>query len=77
MAARAAAHVGCEEKYRLLDLYKTAVTAHSIAVNDMTLTRGKTSQRECIHLWDLSEKARTDSEASSLALYNHCLEHGC
>lgn len=29
----------CEEKSRLLDLYKARVAAHSAAVDDMTLAR--------------------------------------
>jgi hypothetical protein len=69
--------VPCEEKYRLLDLYKARVSAHSAAVNDITLTHGKTSKQEYDHLWDLAEKARRDSEASTLARYDHCLQHGC
>jgi hypothetical protein len=38
--------VGCEEKSRLLDIYKAAVAHYSATVDDVSLTRGKTSQQE-------------------------------
>jgi hypothetical protein len=67
----------CEEKYRLLDLYKATLAAHSAAVNDMVLVRGQTSKEEYERLWVLSEKARRDSEAASEVLFQHTREHGC
>jgi hypothetical protein len=67
----------CEEKARLLDLYKAAVSAHSAAVNDMTLTQGKTSKREYEHIWNWAEQTRIDSETASRALYEHTVKHGC
>jgi len=56
----------CEDKQRLLILYQAKVSAHSTAINDMTLTRGRTSKEEYEHLWALAENARRDSEAASL-----------
>jgi hypothetical protein len=67
----------CEEKYSLLTLYKATVSAHSAAVHDLSLTRGKTLKHEYARLWQAAEKARTESEAASLALFQHNREHGC
>jgi hypothetical protein len=69
--------VRCEEKSWLLDIYKATVASHSAAVNDMTLTRGKTPKREYERIWAWAEKARVESEAASRVLYAHWLEHGC
>jgi uncharacterized membrane protein len=69
--------LACEEKSRLLDLYKAAVAAHSAAVKDMTLTRGKTSKLEYERIWNRAEQARADSDTASAALYQHTKEHGC
>lgn len=67
----------CEEKYRLLSLYKDKVYAHSEAVHDLALTRSKTSKRDYDRLWGLTENARSESEAASQALLQHTREHGC
>ena len=67
----------CEEKYRLLSVYKAKATAHSAAVNDLAVTRGKVSKQEYGHLWALTENARSESEAASRSLLQHTREHGC
>lgn len=67
----------CEEKCRLLNLHKDKVAAHAVAVNDLTHTRGSTSQQEYDRLSATAEKARADSEAARLALFQHTNEHGC
>jgi hypothetical protein len=69
--------VHCEEKYRLLARCKASVSAHSAAVNDLTLTRAQISNQEFDRLWELAEKARTDTAAASQALFDHTREHGC
>jgi hypothetical protein len=66
-----------EEKRRLLDLYTSAMARYSAAVNDMTVTHGKTSQPEYNRLFSLSEKAWTATEASRLDLERHARKHGC
>jgi hypothetical protein len=67
----------CEEKYRLLKLYKAALSAHTSVINDITLTQGWTSQEEYERLWALAENAKRDSEAASEELLRHTREHGC
>jgi len=67
----------CEEKYRLLNLHKAKVAATRAAVNDMTLARGSASQQEYAQLWATAEKAKADSEAASLTLFQHTQEHEC
>jgi hypothetical protein len=69
--------VPCEEKSRLLDIYKAKAAAHSAAVDDLALTRGKIPKREYTRLWGLTENARSESEAASRALSQHTREHGC
>jgi hypothetical protein len=70
-------HVHCEEKYRLLTLYKDQASAHSAAVNDLALRRGKISKTEYARLWGLTENARSESEAARRALVQHVAEHSC
>jgi hypothetical protein len=67
----------CEEKYRLLSIYKAKVSAHSAAVDDLAVTSGKVSKKDYARLWALTENARSESEAASLALSQHTREHGC
>jgi hypothetical protein len=67
----------CEEKYRLLTIYKAKVFAHSAAVSDLAVTRGKVSKQDYTRLWELMENARSESEAASQALLQHTREHGC
>jgi hypothetical protein len=67
----------CEEKYRLLSVYKAKVSAHSSAVNELAVTRGKVSKQNYTRLWALTENARSESEAASRALLQHTREHGC
>jgi hypothetical protein len=69
--------VHCEEKQRLLDLYKSAMAHYSAALNDVAVTRGKTTQPEYNRLLSLSEKAWIATEASRLALERHTQKHGC
>jgi hypothetical protein len=69
--------VPCEEKYRLLNLYKASVTAHSTAAHDLSLTRWQTPKHEYERLWQTAEKARTETEVASRALFQHTREHGC
>jgi hypothetical protein len=70
-------HVRCEEKYRLLDLFKAAVASYSIAVADLDLTRGKASKGDYDRLVGLSNVARKASESARLALEQHVAAHGC
>lgn len=67
----------CEVKYRLLKLYKASVSAHAVAVGDLSKTRGKVSKQDYDRLWELTEKARGESDAASRALLDHTREHGC
>jgi len=69
--------VHCEEKYRLLNLSKSSVNGHSAAVDDLAITRGKTSKQDHDRLLALAEEARDKSEAASRALFQHTREHGC
>jgi hypothetical protein len=64
----------CEEKYRLLGVFKASVSA---AVNDMTLTSGTRAPQEYDQLWTIADKARVNSDAASKALFQHTQEHGC
>jgi hypothetical protein len=70
-------HVRCEEKDRLIGLYTAAVAHYSATVNDVSLTRGETSQREYDRLLSLPEPARIAAEAARLALGRHTRKHGC
>jgi hypothetical protein len=67
----------CEEKYRLLGVFKASVSVHSAAVNDMTLTSGTRAPQEYDQLWTIADKARVNSDAASKALFQHTQEHGC
>jgi hypothetical protein len=69
--------VHCDEKYRLLDIYRAKAAAHSSAVDDLALRREKISKTEYARLWGLAENARAESEAASRALLQHTREHGC
>jgi hypothetical protein len=67
----------CEDKLRLLDLYKDAASVYSIAVSDLTVTRGKTSKEEHTRLLAFAEKTRTASQALHREFLKHTKEHGC
>jgi hypothetical protein len=67
----------CKEKDRLFNLYKAAVTAHSAAVNDLSVTRETISKREYDRLWNLAEHTKAESELASLSFYQHTREHCC
>jgi hypothetical protein len=66
-----------EEQIRLLNLYKASVSNYSTSVNDLTVTRGKTSKHDYDRLVALRDKARTASEVARLALDRHTWEHAC
>jgi hypothetical protein len=67
----------CDEKDLLLSLYSVGVARYSTTVNDLNLTRGKTSKWEYNRLKSLSEDAWGSAEAARLALEWHTQEHGC
>ena len=69
--------MACEEQHRLLALYRARVSAYSVAVNDLTLTRGKIMLQQYDRLAAVTGKARTASEAARRALDQHKNEHGC
>jgi hypothetical protein len=66
-----------KNKYRLLDLYKASVSAHSVAVSDLSLTHGIVFQLEYERLAKLLDEARVETEMGSQALFEHTREHGC
>jgi hypothetical protein len=66
-----------DEKSRLLELYKTAVLSHSAAINDLTVTRGRTSKQEYERIRTCAEKAKTDAEAAGREFFDHTQTHGC
>lgn len=67
----------CEEKTKLIEVYKTSVANYSTAVNDLNLTMG----RICKHEYDLllanSNSRREASEKARHELNRHTREHGC
>lgn len=67
----------CEDKLRLLDLYKDAASVYSMAVGDLTAIRGRTSKDEEMRLLALTEKTRTASESLRREIVKHAEEHGC
>jgi hypothetical protein len=67
----------CEDKLRLLDHYKDAVLIYSMAVSDLTVIRGKTSNEEHTRLLAFAEKTRTASQAIHREFLEHAKEHGC
>jgi hypothetical protein len=69
--------VPCKEQTLLLNVYRAKVVAYSASVNDLTVMRGKISKEDYDRLADVTDKARTASEAARLALYRHTQEHGC
>ena len=75
MTEKSKVHVRCKEKERLIDLYRAAVAHYSATVDDVSLTRGKTSQEEYDRLLSLPEPARIAAEAARLALGRQ--KHGC
>ena len=67
----------CDEKYRLIEAYKSAVANYATAVNDLNLTRGKISKVEYDRLLLNSEDAHLGSETARLELNHHSRTHGC
>jgi hypothetical protein len=67
----------CEEKYRLIDVYRAALAGHSAAVNDLALTQGWASKEEYERLWALAQNAQRETEAASDELLRDAREHGC
>jgi hypothetical protein len=69
--------VFCEEQARLLNFYRSTVSAYSATVNDLALVRGNATLQEYSSLLAVSERARTASETARLALEQHKYDHGC
>ena len=69
--------VPCEERDRLLTLYKTGVAHYSATINDLNLTRGKSSREEYDRLLSFSQDAWRLAENARLALDRHTEKHGC
>ena len=67
----------CEEKYRLLSVYKDKLFAHATAADDLAVIRGKVSEQEYARLWTVTENARSEAEGASRALLQHTREHSC
>ena len=66
----------CNEKARLLELYKTAVWAHATAVDDLLTVQG-TSKADQELIRDRASKAKLDAETARSALHAHIAEHEC
>jgi hypothetical protein len=64
----------CEEKQRLRVLYSQAFLAHSKAVNEAVLARGK---QEYDRLRARADETRGSLNAARSALETHKQEHGC
>ena len=69
--------VCCEEKTKLIEVYKVSVANYSTAVNDLNLTRGKISKTEYDHLLLNSEVARTAAEGARLELDRRTRNYRC
>jgi hypothetical protein len=69
--------VPCDEKNRLLDLYKSQVANYSATITDLNITRGKTSQVEYDRLAVLSDEAWKAADSARLELERHSNKHGC
>ena len=67
----------CEEKGRLLNLYKAAVARFSLSVDDLNRTRDKTSREEYERLRSVSRDAWTSAEDARVDLEGHTREHAC
>jgi hypothetical protein len=67
----------CEEKERLRALYNSAAECCATAVNQVNLSRGKTTQAEYNRARALVDEARSARDAAHLALEQHKQEHGC
>jgi hypothetical protein len=69
--------VPCERQGQLLKLFRASVSSYSIAVNDLNLTRGKTSKQEYGRLLARWERARKpDHEARGELRGNTLFEIG-
>ena len=68
---------GCEERQRLRILYNAASKAHATAVNNVLVSRGKTTQQEYERVRALADDAKMARNAARLALQRHAEEHGC
>jgi ElaB/YqjD/DUF883 family membrane-anchored ribosome-binding protein len=67
----------CAEKQRLRVLYGQAVLDNSRAIDDILLSRGKTSKDEYERLRLRRDKARHALNSARSALEQHKQEHGC
>jgi hypothetical protein len=50
--------------------------AHAAAVNDLTVTRGRTSKQEYERFWAVARETNVASEVASRELFKHTQEHG-
>jgi hypothetical protein len=69
--------VPCEDKERLRVIYNVASEHYTTVVNDVTVTRGKTSKQEYDRLQSLVDEARKARDLAHLALERHKHKHGC
>jgi hypothetical protein len=69
--------MGCEEKHRLLDHFRAAAGNYATTVNDLDVTRSRTSKQEYRRLLLVTDKALETSEKARLAFFQHTREHGC
>jgi len=67
----------CKEKERLRVLYNAASEHYSATMNDVAVTRGKTSKQEHDRLQSLADEARNVGDRTHLALERHKQKHGC
>ena len=67
----------CEEKERLRVIYNVASEHYATTVNDVTVTRGKTSKQEYDRLQSVVDEARNARDLAHLTLEHHKQKHGC
>jgi hypothetical protein len=61
----------------LRDLYNEAAETYTSSVNDVNLSRGKTTKEDYDRLRDIGDRARTARDAAHSALDEHKRQHGC
>jgi hypothetical protein len=71
------ARVPCEEKERLRVIYNAASEHYATTVNDVAVTRGKTSKQEYDRQQSLVDEARNVRDLAHLTLERHKQKHGC
>ena len=67
----------CEEKDRLLNLYRVALARFSVSIEDLNRVHGRTSKEEYDRLRSVSRDAWTAAESARLDLEGHTIEHAC